>query len=189
LLLATATAPCASPEGHVVAATLAEVGKRLYAAEAGGPSTRRVLRVVTRDGRFVRAVAHHDPTALRAAIVRFFADHSLHVVRVRATTASGQLIGDVGGPFVLAPASSVVRDARGRAIGRVTLSVQDDTGYIKLMHRFTGAGVILRARAGVVPGSAISPAVPKATQATTFAVRAFPTGRLNVSLLPRSSRW
>jgi hypothetical protein len=80
---------------------------------------------VAADPGFERAVADADPTALRAAIVRFFRDPSLHVVRIRAVTATGTLINDVGGPFVLAPASAPVR-ANGRVVGRVTLAIQDD---------------------------------------------------------------
>lgn len=73
-------------------------------------------------------------------------------MRIRAVTAGGRLVNDVGGPYVLAPASAPVR-SRGHVVGRVTLSIQDDTGYIKLTHRFTGAAVVLRTLAGEVPGS------------------------------------
>ena len=113
-------------------------------------------------------------------------------MRVRATTASGHLVNDVGGPYVLAPASRTILD-HGRAVGRVTLSVQDDAGFIKLMRRFTGAGVVLRTRSGVVPGSATAPpAMTTRTMAatdgtrfatSTFTARAFPSGPLQVALL------
>jgi hypothetical protein len=109
-------------------------------------------------------VATKDPAALRTQIVRFFRDPRLHVVRIRATTPSGALIGDVGGPRVLAPASRAVRE-HGRTVGRVTLSIQDDAGYVKLVQRFTGATVQL------------------GTPRADFHVQAFPRGRLNVALL------
>jgi len=105
-----------------------------------------------------------DPVGLRVQIVRFFRDPRLHVVRIRATTPAGAVIGDVGGPKVLAPASRVVR-RHGAAIGRVTLSVQDDAGYVKLVRRFTGATVQL------------------GTPRADFHVQAFPRGALNVALL------
>jgi hypothetical protein len=187
LRLPPSTTMCASSRRATVAGTLAHVGERLYRAEASGPSTQRVLRVVTSDPRFGRALAADDPVGLRAAIVRLFRDHSLHVVRVRATTADGHLVGDVGGPFVLAPALRAVRDRHGRVLGRVTLSVQDDTGYIKLMHAFTGADVVLRTRAGLVPGSEAALGPRHGAWAVTFPVRAFPAGRLTVSLLVPSS--
>jgi hypothetical protein len=113
---------------------------------------------------------------VRAEIVRFFGDPHLHVVRIRATDASGRLIDDVGGPYVLAPASAAVR-LDGRRVGTVTLSIQDDTGYIKLMRRFTGAAVELRAANGPVPGSTR----PRG-HVFSFAATAFPSGPLRISL-------
>jgi hypothetical protein len=178
-LLGGAAPACGATAAQTTAATIGAIATRLYRVEATGPSTQRVLRHVARDRRFAAAVAAADPVALRAAIVRFFRTHSLHVVRVRATTAAGRLVGDVGGPFVLAPASTVVRDARGRVAGSVTLAVQDDTGYMKLVHRFTGADVLMRTATGTVPGSA-----PAGGRQPTFSftATAFPTGPLTVSL-------
>jgi hypothetical protein len=185
---------CGTTHAATVANTIGAVGERLFRDEQGGAATARVLRVVAGDRGFIQAVATEDPAALRAAIVRFFRDPTLHVVRIRAVTAGGTLVNDVGGPYVLAPASAPVR-ANGRAIGRVTLSIQDDTGYIKLLRRFTGADVILRTAAGQVPGSSLSPGpstVPsrgavsyagRAYQAFSFAAQAFPSGPLRVSLL------
>src|SRR3954469_6379174 len=170
---ASATATCGADGAATVADTIGAVGERLLHAEASGPSTARVLRHVARDARFQAAVAHDDPVALRRSIIRFFRTRWLHVVRIRAVTASGRLVGDVGGPYVLAPASRAVRAPDGRTLGRVTLSVQDDTGYIKLMRRFTGAGVVLRTATGVVPGSA-----PAGRGAVSFSfdALAFPIG-------------
>jgi hypothetical protein len=178
-LVGGAAPACASTPAQTAAATIGAVATRLYRVEAGGPSTQRVLRHVARDRRFAVAVAHDDPVALRAAIVRFFRTHSLHVVRVRATTAAGRLVGDVGGPFVLAPASTAVREPGGRVVGRVTLSVQDDSGYMKLISRFTGAGVVMRTAAGVVPGSTDAAGPP----AFAFTATAFPRGALTVALV------
>jgi hypothetical protein len=190
-LVATLTRPapraCAATTARTVANTVGAVGERLVRAEANGSEVARALALVARDPAFVRAVRRRDATGLRAAIVRVFRIRRLHIVRVRATTAQGRLVGDVGGPYVLAPASRTIRGARGRVLGRVTLSVQDDAGYIKLMRRFTGAGVVLRTATGIVPGSATAPAATRASGArfATFAfrTRAFPAGRLDVTLL------
>jgi hypothetical protein len=188
-LVAALTRPAPGACGVSTAATVADtvgaVGERLVRAEATGPEAARALRLVAHDPRFVSAVRRRDAAALRAAIVRFFRMKQLHIVRVRATTPGGRLVGDVGGPYVLAPASRAIRDRRGRMIGRLTLSVQDDAGFIKLMRRFTGAGVVLRTASAVVPGS--SP--PRTPHAATFAftTRAFPHGPLHVSVLvPRA---
>jgi hypothetical protein len=171
---------CAATASATRLAVVRQVGVRLLAAERTGRQARRVLRHVTRDKGLRAAVAARDPVALRAAIVRFFRTRSLHVVRIRATTPAGALIGDVGGPFVLSPVSGPVRDAAGRLLGHVTLSVQDDTGYIKLMRRFTGAAVTLHAGPARVPGSAPPPRAPVRT--TTLAGTVFPRGRLTITL-------
>jgi hypothetical protein len=185
-LLGGAASACGATAAQTRAATVGAIATRLYRVEAGGPSTRRVLRHVARDRRFVAAVADDDPVALRAAIVRFFRTPSLHVVRVRATTADGRLVGDVGGPFVLAPASTTVRAADGRVVGRVTLSVQDDTGYMKLVRRFTGFGVVMRTATAEVPGSSPTAGGPATF---SFAATAFPGGALNVALVsPATAR-
>lgn len=184
LAVHTSSAPvkrCGASTSATVARTLASIGKRLFRAETDSGHTRDVLRLVARDPRFVHAVAARDPGALRAQIVRFFQDPQLHVVRIRATDPHGRVINDVGGPYVLAPASAPVHEHR-RRIGTVTLSVQDDAGYIKLLHRFTGAGVVLRSATGVVPGSAANSGEP----AVAYTVRSFPSGPLNVTLTPRT---
>jgi hypothetical protein len=185
---------CGATAAQTVADTVGAVGERLVHAEATGPEVQRALALVATDPAFVRAVRDRDPAGVRAAIVRFFRIHRLHIVRVRATTASGRLVNDVGGPFVLAPATRAVRARDGSVLGRVTLSIQDDAGFIKLMRRFTGAGVVLRTRSGGVPGSTRAPAAPPGRDGTispggrrdatfAFATRAFPGGPLSVSVL------
>lgn len=182
LLSPTASAAlCAPSRAATVANVVGAIGERLFRDEQGGAATARVLSIVAGDAGFARAVADDDPERLRAAIVRFFRDPSLHVVRIRAVTATGRLVNDVGGPYVLAPASAPVR-LQGRTVGRVTLSIQDDTGFIKLMHRFTGADVVLRTPPGPVPGS-IAPAPGRSYQAFAFTAEAFPSGPLEISLL------
>ncbi|HEV7753274.1 MAG TPA: hypothetical protein VGO71_17125 [Baekduia sp.] len=186
---------CAPTSRGTAAQVVGAVGERLVQTEAHGAAVQRVLRVVATDPQLRAAVAHDDGATLRTAIVRLFGNRTLHVVRVRATTTGGRLVGDVGGPYVLSPASRTVRGATGRPLGTVTLAIQDDTGYIKLMHRFTGADVLLRTGAGPVPGSSLAPgpATIPARGAVTyrgrrfdayrFTARAFPHGPLTVALL------
>jgi len=194
-LPAVSPTACGATPQATVARTIGAVGERLARTEARGATVARVLRHVATDPRFARAVATDDPVALRAAIIRFFRTRSLHVVRIRATTSDGRLVGDVGGPDVLCPASRTVRDAAGRPLGTVTLAVQDDTGYIKLMRRFTGAAVVLRTATGTVPGSTLMPGPPtipargrvavggRTFDTYTFTTGAFPDGPLTVALL------
>jgi hypothetical protein len=187
---------CAQTSAATTANALGAVAERLFHQERGSTRTGQVLRLIARDPQFATAVAADDPVALRAQIVRFFGDPALHVVRIRARTERGPLVNDVGGPYVLAPASATVR-LHGRAVGQVTASIQDDAGFIKLVHRFTGADVILRAAGGQVPGSTLSPGPARlpargavhyggrSYQVFSFTAKRFPSGPLRVSLLVR----
>jgi hypothetical protein len=178
--------------------TIGAVGRRLFAQEQNSSTVQRTLRYAAADPAFRRAAASGDPVALRAAVVGFFRNHRFHIVRVRLTKGA-RVVYDLGGPYVLAPASRGVAGPDGRPAGRFTLAVQDDTGYIKLMHRFTGAAVQLRTPAGQVPGSTLAPgpAVLPAHAAVryhgatygvdSFTAVTFPSGPLQISLLVRRS--
>ena len=171
-----------APSGQcTVTGAYGAIAQRLFRTEARSAATARVLRIVARDRGVLEAVEHHDAALLRARIVHFFRNRTLHVVRIRAVDARGALVNDVGGPYVLAPASRALRD-HGRDVGRVTLAIQDDTGYIKLLHRVTGGVVILRTAHGVVPGSNRR-AAGRRYDSFRFTARAFPSGPLRVSLL------
>jgi hypothetical protein len=196
LLPPAAPALCGSDAADTRLQTVGAVGRRLLQAEQGSAGGGSSMRYVERDAAFRRAAAAGDAAAVRAVVVgRFFAAHRYHIVRVRLTSGS-HLVADVGGPYALAPATGTVRAPDGSVAGHVTISVQDDTGYIKLMHRFTGAAVQLRTASGVlVPGSTLDPgpaSIP-AHGAVSYAGRsyrtlsydapAFPSGPLHVSLL------
>ena len=180
---------CGSSAADTRAATIGLVGQNLINAESRGPSAQQALSHAAATPAFRRAIAAGDPVAVRNAIIGFFRDSRFHIVRVRAWT-DGRLITDVGGPYVLSPASRTIPGG-----GRFMLSVQDDTGFIKLMHRFTGADVVLHMAGKTVPGSNVSPGpryAPGLTNVTYggrsyrdfgFTARAFPTGQLRVSLL------
>ena len=181
----TAPAPRSCPAGARQAARVA-VARRVYAQEATSPEVAAAIARVRGSAAFRRAVAAGDRTAARAAIVAFFRSHA-HIVRVRAWRA-GRLVIDMGGPLVLAP---VVATLPGGA-GRFALAVQDDAGYLKLVHRFTGAEVVLRTAGRVIASTLGSP--PAATagpatvagrryEASSFAGTAFPSGRLDITIL------
>ena len=168
--------------------TIASVAQRVMAGEAHGASVAYDLRHAAADAGFRRAIATADPVGLRAAIIRFFRAN-LHIVRVRAWK-DGRLIGDVGGPYVLSPASRSLPGG-----GRFMLAAQDDAGFIKIVHRFTGAAVVLHMGAKPVPYSTLypGPAYQAGLGRTTYRGRtyrsfgftgtAFPSGPLSVTLL------
>ncbi len=196
LLVPSAGLHCAKLASQTRIDTLGRVGKRIYREEL---SSRYVLATVARieaDRSFQRAVAERRLAAIRAAIVSFFQAH-IHVVRVRvyAVSPSGaeRFLYDLGGPDVLAPVHGSVRSA-GKLVGRFSMAIQDDAGYLKLAHLFTGAEVLMRRGTQQLigtldPGPAHVP--DRGTleyngvryDAYTFMAEAFPSGPLRISLL------
>jgi hypothetical protein len=180
---------CGTTAADTRAGTIGLIGRNLVYAESKGATAVMTLHHAAKNRAFTRAIASGSPAAVRAAIIGFFKDSHFHIVRVRAWKG-GHLITDVGGPYVISPATMSLPGG-----GRFMLSVQDDTGYIKLMHRFTGADVVLRLHGQTVPGSNLSPGPPymAGLSAVTYRGRhyrmvgfeapAFPSGTLQVSLL------
>lgn len=180
--------------------TIGYVGRRLLAAEHHSRAVDMTIRHIAHDPAFRRATAADDLPAIRHAIIfDFFRDHSLHIVRVRVLRGR-RVIYDLGGPYALQPVTGTVLSPDGRTSATFATAVQDDTGYIKLMHRFTGADVQLRSPLGKVPGSTLAPgpdAIPdhgpvtyagRRYLADSFDGTAFPSGTLRVSLLVPAGR-
>jgi hypothetical protein len=190
LLAPTASISCPGSAAQTRVETLGHVGERIYQEELHSPAVSATLRHIEHSSAFQRAVAAHDAAATRAAIVGFFGEH-IHVVRVRVTTGAGLLM-DLGGPYVLAPVHGAVRSG-GRIVGRFEMAIQDDAGYLRLAHLFTGAEVLMRTAGRQVTGTTPGPAtVPdrgpvsyrgRAYETYSFTGVAFPSGPLRISLL------
>jgi hypothetical protein len=196
LLVPSTSISCPGSVTQATVETLGHVGERIYEEEAHSPYVRATLRHIEADPAFQQAVAARDTRAIRAAIVSFFAAH-IHVVRVRAysvePSGAQRLLYDLGGPFVLAPVHGVVR-SDGRLVGRFSFAIQDDAGYLKLAHRFTGTEVLMRTRSRQVMGT-LHPGPAKVPdrglidyrgnhyEVYSFAGTAFPSGALRISLL------
>lgn len=191
LLVPSSGISCPGSAAQTRVETLGHVGERIYQEELHSPDVSATLRHIEGSSTFQRAVAAHDAAATRAAIVGFFGEH-IHVVRVRVTVG-GHLLEDLGGPFVLAPVHGTVRSG-GRVVGQFEMAIQDDAGYLKLAHLFTGAEVLMRTGARQVMGT-LSPgpaSVPdrgpvtyggRSYEAYSFTGEAFPSGPLRLSLL------
>jgi hypothetical protein len=199
LLVPAAGLSCPGSAAQAQVETLGRVGERIYQEELHSPYVLMTLRHIEADDGFQQAVAARNATAIRAAIVSLFAAH-IHVVRVRvnAVEPSGveRFLYDLGGPYVLAPVHGNVLDA-GKLVGRFSFAIQDDAGYLKLAHLFTGAEVLMRAGSGVGhqvmgtldPGPATVPDRGPVSyrgrryEAYSFTGAAFPSGPLRISLL------
>jgi hypothetical protein len=180
----------ASGEGTLVN-TLSRVARLIYLGE-GGPHALVQVRRAQRNRPLLRAVAARDPQATRLAIDELLTEH---IVRMRVS-AGGRLLADVGGPYVLEPVTAPLR-LRGRRIGTMTLSIQDDEGYKRLAHRLAGLNVLmymhpdhpqlvknsLGPSPGAVPESGPYEYRRHAFRVFTIHAQAFPSGPLRIALL------
>jgi hypothetical protein len=169
------------------------VGTRIYANELSSSEVFGDKSQVERFSPLLDAVARGDRTAVREAVTSLVFSHT-HVVRLRVSRG-GEVLADVGGPDILAPVNGSLRRG-GRTVGHYTLSVQDDLGYVKLVTRFTGAPLVLRAGSRTLPvAGTLAPAptsIPEhgavkyrgsTYQAFSFNAQVFPSGPLRISLL------
>jgi hypothetical protein len=191
LLVPPSTISCPGSPAQTRVETLGQVGERIYQEELHSSDVTATLRHLESSTSFQRAVTSASVTATRAAIEGFFAQH-IHVVRVRVTIGSRLLV-DVGGPYALAPVHGTLRSG-GRIVGHFAMAIQDDAGYLKLAHLFTGAEVLMRTGGRQVmgtlnPGPATVPDRGAVSyrghtyQAHSFSGVAFPSGALHISLL------
>lgn len=58
----------------------------------------------------------------------------------------GRVLADAGVVFVVRPSHRVLRGPGGRPLGTLEVSVQDEIGYVRYMHRNHGADVVVRGR-------------------------------------------
>jgi hypothetical protein len=176
----------------VLADAAATVAKRIYLGELSGSETRSDQRQVEGDAPLLNAIASANRGAIDAAVHRLVYSHT-HIVRLRITRGS-HVLSDIGGPYIIAPVAGALR-LHGRTIARYVLSVQDDLGYVKLVTRFLGVPLVMRAGshgvpvAGLIPGPPGIPDLGPVTyrgvqyEAISFPARSFPDGHLRISLL------
>jgi hypothetical protein len=179
---------CGASDQDALVNTLTRIARRIYTGELGRHASTQVHRV-QHDQALLSAVARRDPQATRAAIESLLHEH---VVRLRVS-ADGELLSDVGGPYVLAPVRAPLRLA-GRQIGSFLLSIQDDEGYKRLTKRLLGLDVLMYEGSQLVKNSlGPSPGNPPSSglyhyaghtfRVFTLHLEAFPSGPLRVVVL------
>ena len=198
--LSSSTGLCGGTSEDTTVNTLDRVAKLIYAGEIGDSALTQVQRV-QRNRALLEAVAHREPEATRRAIGALL-NH--HIVRLRVS-AGGQLLSDVGGPYVLGPVRASLH-LDGRTIGSFVLSIQDDEGYLRLARRLAGLDVLIYLNSvnsahpqlvknslGPAPGP-VSGTVPaggafryegRDFRVFTVPAEAFPSGPLTIRVLVR----
>ena len=165
--------PPATAAAGVRADTLVGVARRIYRQEADGAVGHAAVKRIARDHALRAAMRAGSRAALRAAALRQLFNPGKHVVRL-SVMRGGRTLTGVGGRFVVSPAQLT---AQGDVI---EASMQDVIGFVKLVHRLTGADVVVRGAPGHVESSlpgATDTALPAAGSATvagrSYVVRSF----------------
>jgi hypothetical protein len=155
---------------------LAAVARRRYAEEVQGGQAHATLRRVGRDPALLRALASGDLTGMRAYVRGRFDRvwYHWHVSRLRIVRGP-KILTDVGVPFVVAPSQMALRNAHGRSLATLQVSIQDVIGFVRYMHRNYPVDVVVRGRGAAhvrtsLP-AALNARLPDAGVATLASVR------------------
>jgi hypothetical protein len=198
----SAAVPCGTATARTVAADDEWATKVIYRGESHGWEVSADSAHVTGAADLSTAVADDDETAALAAVTRIVFTPHWHIVRLRVLSRSGQLLADVGGPYIMAPVRGKLA-YRGAAVGSYVVSVQDDVGYEKLVTRFTHLPIELYRDGQPLlgrgwPRSQVPTSLPAdgttltvrgaVSQTTSFSVKQFPSGTARAVLaIPKPS--
>jgi hypothetical protein len=162
------------------------VAKTVYYRETKGAKLFQQLGRIASDGILLDALSRGDLAGAQAeadAQLRSSFNHLAHVTRISVIRGSRVLVNatvNSDGAYVVAPGSRVLR-SHGRLLGTLLVSLQDVTGFVKLVHRLTGAEVLVRGGSGHVRtslGAAASVRLPSSGHVTIagrgYFVRSFP---------------
>ncbi|HMJ32354.1 MAG TPA: hypothetical protein VK501_00445 [Baekduia sp.] len=146
----TAATPTVAAPAKAVATSidrLTATARRRYADEAHGGVAVGTPHRVGRDPGLRRALASGNVGAVRAYVRQEFGPvwYHWHVSRVRIVQGS-RLLADAGVPFVVAPTQMTLRTPGGRTLGRLQVSIQDEIGFVRYMHRNYPVDVVVRGR-------------------------------------------
>lgn len=186
---------CGATAQATVVNTLKRIATLIYEGERG-PATGPQIRRIESYTPLLEAVARREPAATETAIKTIL---HRHLVRLRVLAPGGQLLADVGGPYVLAPVTAPVI-FHGRRIGSMVLSIQDDEGFKRLAERLEGLPVLmymhppgaakpelvknsLGPSPGTVPASGAYTYRGKQFTVFTIHAEAFPSGPLTIRVL------
>jgi hypothetical protein len=151
---ARATVPVRHPRPSRIDG-IVNVAKATYYNETKGPKLFQQLGRIARDGILLDALGRGDLAGAQAeadAQLRSPVNHLAHVTRIGVNRGSRVLVNatvNSDGVFVVAPGTRILR-LHGRLLGTLLVSLQDVTGFVKLVHRLTGAEVVVRGASGHV---------------------------------------
>jgi hypothetical protein len=127
---------------------LTAIAKQQYAGEVSGTRSIQTLHSVGRDPTLLRLLGSRDLGAARAYIARQYRDvwYHWHVSRMRITQGS-RVVSQLGVPFVIPASHMTLRGAGGRNLGTLAVSMQDEIGVVRLLHReYPALQVVIRSQ-------------------------------------------
>jgi hypothetical protein len=146
-LLVTGGASSASPATGPAARVdhLTALARQHYTGEVKGTRTMRTLRRFGRDKTLLNLLGQPNLGAARAYVKRTYWGtwYHWHVSRMRIKKGSTVVV-ETGVPFVLAPTQVTLRGSGGRALGTLEVSIQDEIGFVRYMHRNYPVDVVVR---------------------------------------------
>jgi hypothetical protein len=139
---ATASSPRASAIDRLTA-----LARSRYANEVGGRGVVAKLHRVGSDPTLLRTLESGNLAAARAYVARQYPSvwYHWHVSRMRILQGS-RIAVDAGVPFVVAPAQMTLHGTGGRPLGTLQVSIQDEIGFVRLMHRNHPVDIVVRGR-------------------------------------------
>jgi hypothetical protein len=160
--------------------------KAIYRNETEGAKVPVELARIARDGALLRALSRGDLAGAQAEAerqLRIRLNHTAHVTRISVIRGSQVLVNatvNADGVFVVTPGRRLLR-FHGRPLGVLLVSLQDVTGYVKLINHVTGADALVRGASGHVRTSlpaarrlALPPAGPVTIAGRSYLTRSFP---------------
>jgi hypothetical protein len=146
---AAASSPSTSTSPRTVVAAAAPVrrapskidrllatARAIYEGQVRGPHSLAVLHRVGSDPILLRDLQAGQIGAARAYVALQFPKvwYHWHVSRLRIAQGN-RLVTELGVPFVLPPSQMTLHGPGGRPVGTLQVSMQDEIGFVRLMHR------------------------------------------------------
>lgn len=124
---------------------LTATAQQRYDIEAQGAAATGNLHRLGSDPGLLAALRSGNPARLRSYVNSNFNSvwYHWHISRMRIVQGQ-RVLADAGVPFVVAPSTMPLRDAHGRTLATLEVSIQDEIGFVRYMHRNYPVDVVVR---------------------------------------------
>jgi hypothetical protein len=126
---------------------ITSAARALYADQVAGSHSLAVLHRLGADPNLLRLLASGNLASVRAYVSQQYPRtwYHWHVSRMRISRGS-QVVTEVGVRFVMPASQMVLHGSGGRTLGTLQVSMQDEIGFVRLIHRRYPVDVVIRGR-------------------------------------------